>query len=29
LNGRLVTNGPPDQAIERYREALETTGATA
>jgi ABC-2 type transport system ATP-binding protein len=26
LNGRVVRDGPPEQAIERYREALGTTG---
>jgi ABC-type polysaccharide/polyol phosphate transport system ATPase subunit len=29
LNGRLVTDGPPEQAIERYREAQGTAGAIA
>ena len=29
LNGRLVTDGPPERAIERYREALGTAGASA
>jgi ABC-2 type transport system ATP-binding protein len=29
LNGRLVTDGEPEEAIERYREALGTAGTTA